>query len=58
MFPCNSRITIPGPAGSLEAITTCPAAAAKVTAVICHPHPQHGGTMHNKVVQTLARGFS
>ena len=25
------------------------------TAVICHPHPQHGGTMDNKVVQTLAR---
>ena len=24
-------------------------------AVICHPHPQHGGTMDNKVVQTLAR---
>lgn len=26
-------------------------------AVICHPHPQHGGTMHNKVVHTLARAF-
>jgi hypothetical protein len=26
-------------------------------AVICHPHPQHGGTMHNKVVHTLARAL-
>jgi alpha/beta superfamily hydrolase len=26
-------------------------------AVVCHPHPQHGGTMDNKVVQTLARAF-
>lgn len=25
--------------------------------VVCHPHPQHGGTMHNKVAHTLARGF-
>jgi alpha/beta superfamily hydrolase len=27
-------------------------------AVVCHPHPQHGGTMDNKVVQTLARAFT
>ena len=27
------------------------------TAVVCHPHPQHGGTMDNKVVATLARAF-
>ena len=26
-------------------------------AVVCHPHPQHGGTMHNKVAHTLARAF-
>src|SRR5690606_32812809 len=26
-------------------------------AVVCHPHPLHGGTMDNKVVQTLARAF-
>jgi uncharacterized protein len=25
--------------------------------VLCHPHPQHGGTLDNKVVQTLARAF-
>ena len=27
-------------------------------AVVCHPHPQHGGTMDNKVVATLARAFA
>jgi alpha/beta superfamily hydrolase len=32
-------------------------AAARGVAVLCHPHPQHGGTMDNKVVQTLARAF-
>ncbi|MDX1498517.1 MAG: alpha/beta fold hydrolase [Woeseiaceae bacterium] len=26
-------------------------------AVVCHPHPQHGGTLHNKVAYTLARAF-
>jgi alpha/beta superfamily hydrolase len=29
----------------------------KGTAVICHPHPLFGGTMQNKVVQTLAKAF-
>jgi len=57
MFPCNTHIAIPGPAGSLEAITACPAGPSKGAVVICHPHPQHGGTMHNKVVHTLARSF-
>jgi alpha/beta superfamily hydrolase len=32
-------------------------ACAGVAVVLCHPHPQHGGTMDNKVVQTLARAF-
>jgi alpha/beta superfamily hydrolase len=26
-------------------------------ALVCHPHPQHGGTMHNKVVYRIARGL-
>lgn len=57
MFPCNTNINIPGPVGLLEAITTCPSLPRRGTVVICHPHPQHGGTMHNKVVHTLARAF-
>ena len=57
-FPCGASISIPGPAGLLEAIATCPAGdAAPATVVICHPHPVHGGTMNNKVVTTLVRAF-
>ena len=49
---------IAGPAGRLEAIVDLPAGDTPVAAVVvCHPHPQHGGTMHNKVVHTLARAF-
>ncbi len=58
-FPCNQSLMLAGPAGALEALTLCPAdAAIAATAVILHPHPLHGGTMHNKVVHTLARAFS
>lgn len=58
-FPCGSTFLLPGPAGALEILTGCPAPerAVSATAVICHPHPQRGGTMHNKVVHTLARTF-
>ena len=52
----RESLTLAGPAGSIEAILETPAdSGARGTAVICHPHPQHGGTMHNKVVHTLAR---
>ena len=58
-FPCNQSITLAGPAGALEALTICPTRGEAVaTAVILHPHPLHGGTMQNKVVHTLARGFA
>lgn len=53
----NSMTTIVGPAGKLEAIVEVPDAAAVGAAVVLHPHPQHGGTMHNKVAHTLARTF-
>jgi uncharacterized protein len=48
---------IPGPAGSLEIAFTVPTHPPRALALICHPHPQHGGTMENKVVQTLAKAF-
>jgi alpha/beta superfamily hydrolase len=35
-----------------------PQGEARGTAILCHPHPQHGGTMDNKVVATLARAFT
>lgn len=44
-----------GPAGHLEVAIDHPAAPARGTAIIAHPHPLHGGTLTNKVVQTLAR---
>jgi alpha/beta superfamily hydrolase len=47
-----------GPAGKLESLLEEPEHIAPVeAAVVCHPHPQHGGTMHNKVVYRLARGL-
>jgi alpha/beta superfamily hydrolase len=51
------RQSIAGPAGALECAIDTPAEGARGTAVVCHPHPQHGGTMDNKVAQTLARAL-
>jgi hypothetical protein len=49
---------IPGLAGRLEAILEEPESETPVeAALVCHPHPQHGGTMHNKVVYRIARGL-
>ncbi len=61
-FPTTeSTFILPGPIGDLEIITTPLDETAKqnrhATAIICHPHPLFGGTMHNKVVTTLARVF-
>ncbi len=56
--PRSRKVSVPGPVGSLEAIVETPAGGAVIGAVVvCHPHPQHGGTMHNKVAHTLARAF-
>ena len=49
---------IGGPAGRLEALLEEPHDREPwCAAVVCHPHPQHGGTLHNKVVYRLARGL-
>jgi alpha/beta superfamily hydrolase len=49
--------TIDGPAGQLEALHEAPEQDVPIVraAVMCHPHPLYGGTMHNKVVFRLAR---
>jgi alpha/beta superfamily hydrolase len=48
---------IAGPAGELECALDAPAGPPVGLAVVAHPHPLHGGTLDNKVVQTLARAF-
>jgi uncharacterized protein len=48
---------IPGPAGPLEALLRVPAAP-RGAALVAHPHPRHGGTMHTKVVHRAARLLS
>ena len=53
----TQRLTLQGPGGVLEALRDEPPGVAKGVAVISHPHPLFGGTMDNKVVQTLARAF-
>jgi alpha/beta superfamily hydrolase len=47
-----------GPAGRIEALLEEPDdGAPREAALVCHPHPRHGGTMHNKVVYRIARGL-
>ena len=46
-----------GPGGRIEAIIKEPAAPVRRAAIVCHPHPLFGGTMHNKVVFRIARAF-
>ncbi len=49
---------LPGPAGRLEALLEEPEEGEpRLAAVVCHPHPLYGGTMHNKVVFRIARGL-
>lgn len=51
------RLQVQGAAGAIEVLRDDPAQAHGGTAFIAHPHPLYGGTMENKVVQTLARAF-
>lgn len=56
----EEKLLIPGPTGDLEILMTCPKHTDTLGmpyAVICHPHPLHGGTMNNKVVYIIANTF-
>ena len=54
----SQKLVLNGPAGVIEAVRDVPDdGPARGVAVIAHPHPLFGGTMDNKVVQTLARAF-
>ncbi|MGH9944361.1 MAG: alpha/beta hydrolase, partial [Pyrinomonadaceae bacterium] len=59
MYPAGN-LFIPAPHGRLEAIIKEPreAEGARGVALVLHPHPLHGGTMHNKVVFRTARGLN
>lgn len=56
MYP-KGNLEIPASHGTLEAILKEPMGAAKGVALVCHPHPLGGGTMHNKVVYRAAAGL-
>src|SRR3569623_2927047 len=53
------RFRVAGPVGAIEVLRDEPGEGQlrRGTAVIAHPHPLFGGTMDNKVVQTVARAF-
>ena len=61
MIPTNSTIRslfLEGPAGRLEALLNAGAENATHAAVVCHPHPLFGGTLHNKVVFHAMKALS
>ena len=53
----TERLEVAGPVGRIQVLRDQPQGAPRGVAVIAHPHPLFGGTMDNKVVQTLARAF-
>ncbi len=58
MRAATRRELIAGPAGRIECAIDAPEnEPARGVALIAHPHPLYGGTLDNKVVQTLARSF-
>lgn len=58
-FPtADATVLLPGPAGALEASVELPESAPRpLVAIVCHPLPTEGGTMHNKVVTMAARAL-
>jgi hypothetical protein len=58
LTPRNTeRLTLPGPAGQLEVVLNIPETPPRGIALVAHPHPLQGGTLDNKVAQTLAKTF-
>jgi len=58
-LPRAQQMSLEGPAGALEALLETPQESGIAgCAVICPPHPLHGGTLQNKVAHTLARSFT
>ncbi len=57
-MPTIEKVSIPGPAGTLEVVAHIPNVTPRAIAVIAHPLPTMGGTMENKIVTTLAKTFA
>jgi uncharacterized protein len=54
----SEMVFIPGPEGELEGIFSYVSKKVTHLAILCHPHPLYGGTMHNKVVYSLAMALN
>ena len=57
MSRAGERIFVEGGAGRIETVLDRPDGRPRGVALVAHPHPLHGGTLDNKVVQTLAKTF-
>ena len=53
----TEREIVAGPAGDLEVVINAPSVTPAGLALVAHPHPLQGGTLDNKVAQTLAKAF-
>lgn len=53
--PYESWVSIPNGDALLEGILSIPNPKSRDLFVLCHPHPQHEGTMHNKVITTMVK---
>src|SRR3954471_11261216 len=54
----NRSVMLPGPSGRLEALLNYGEPDATHCALVCHPHPLYGGTMHNKVVYNAMKALA
>jgi len=54
----SEMVFIPGPEGDLEGIFSYISKNISHLAVLCHPHPLYGGTMHNKVIYSIATALN
>src|SRR5580765_654922 len=57
MRSSTRRELLAGPAGKIECAVDDPQGTPRGVAIVAHPHPLFGGTLDNKVAQTLARAF-
>ncbi|MBI4754714.1 MAG: alpha/beta hydrolase [Betaproteobacteria bacterium] len=55
--PAAEHLLLPGPVGPVETLVEVPEQPVRGIALVAHPHPLFGGTLTNKVVQTLARAL-